>query len=242
MLRNCQKELTEFQNRYELGIRKMKNEHTQQLKELKLKFDSLELALADSKFQLKSSEIKHLDALNGQQTEVKFLQAERSRIQREKEILLEKIRNLEIKNDDLTSKLSKSGKEWMEKLQGYERLSLEQRERLLDFQQALEKSTVKENELINNLSSSNKKNEFYSSQLEAFQQEAHSRYETLGKTYKEKLNKLNESFNKALQKEKKKAEAYKQKALTVHEKNKILLGKGISDTNRRIVGNTLEIY
>ena len=99
----------------------------------------------------------------------------------------------------------------------------------------------KENTMNSDLNLSLEKNRSILTQLETFQKEAHSRYEELANTYRNKLLKYKEKSNKLLLKEKTKAEAYKQKALLIHEKNKALvaLRGGSSGTPRLLETNEI---
>ena len=240
MIKRLNKELSEIQKRYEISEKRVKVDFLLKIKDLKLKTDSLELALTDSKHHVISNKSKYEDDLKLKLKEIKCLESEVSRLQREKEVLLEKNRIIGFNEKEHNYHSSRLEKDLIKKLKVYENVEAEQKEKLSDMEHIIESYKNKENTMNSDLNLSLEKNRSILTQLETFQREAHSRYEELANTYRNKLLKYKEKSNKLLLKEKKKAEAYKQKALLIHEKNKALVAlRGSSGTSRLLETNEI---
>jgi hypothetical protein len=68
---------------------------------------------------------------------------------------------------------------------------------------------------------SHKEKEF-SMNLETMQRQAHSKYEELGKEFKDQLDQMKVQAQRAIIKERKRSETYKEKALEAHQRGKLL--------------------
>ena len=235
LLRKAHRDMAEQQARYEASEREYRRNTMVQVRDLQSRNQQLELDLADANVQAKSNEAKSIQTASTNAKNLEFIKSENARLQREKDILHEKVRNYETKFDEVDAKLKRSEKEWMKKVKDAEDASKNYKERLLEMQLNLEKTTSQSSELSANLLNATRKCDYYANQLESFQKEANSKYEQLGNTYKEQLNTMKSKLKKSIEKEKKKAEAYKEKAIMVHERNKALL----SSTKG---GKTVEMY
>ena len=235
MLRKAHRDMVEQQARFEASEREYRKTTIVQLRDLQSRNQMLELDLADAKVHCKSEESKHLQSSGANAKNLELMRSERARLQREKDVLHEKVRNYESKFEEVDTKLKRSEKDWMKKLKDTEDTVKDYKERLLEMQLTLEKKSSQSSELSADLLSVTRKCDYYANQLESFQKEANNKYEQLGNTYKEQLTTMKNKLKKSLEKEKKKSEAYKEKAIMVHEKNKALLSsvKG---------GKTVEMY
>ena len=225
-MRRMQRETHEIQTRFESSDRTLKAEFSLKLKEIRTKSDSLELEVSEARLQLKAGEAKSLQIQSQQLKDLNFVKSEKTRIQREKDILHERVRVVENRLGEASEKLSKVEREGLNKLQNAEDSSFSQRERLASLQLALEKSTMQVNQSAAEVLSLNKQLDLSSTQLEALQREANNRYEALGNSYREKLQDVKQKFKRSLEKEKKRSSAYRDKAIAVHERAKSMSAGG----------------
>ena len=223
MLRRAQREMHNIQTRYEASEKEHRRNFISQLRDLQSKNQALELELAESRLHQKAEEAKYFQTASLQSKNLEFNKSEKCRLQREKDVLHEKVRGLEVRLDEVSSKLKRSDRDWLQKLQVSEDVSRSHQERLLDIQLSLEKANSKISAFSTDLSEAARTSE----------------------AYKERLLQVELKMKKAVDKEKKKAEAYKEKALQAHEKNKALVARSFGSSGEKLGlegTGTIEIF
>lgn len=226
MIRKSQRETAEFQLRSERRENDLRKENNGQITDCKQQIHSLELEILDLKNQARSSQdnFNHMNSQN--ELELERLRNENARIVREKEMLLGKLRENEVRLENIRKKELETKKHLNEKLYTSQN----------DYSRAL--STIKSHvENVENLSG--KKEELdrqcrkaeercqlmqieHNQHTESMSKQAQAKFDALATSYKEKLISVQDKYRGAIEKERKKSEAYKGKAIEAHNMNKIL--------------------
>jgi len=222
--RRLQWDIQELHASSEASDRKLRAEQSQKVKEFKSKTDSLELELAETRLQLKTVEMRSLSSQDQHQKDLGVVKSEKSRIHKEKEIVEEKLRSTEFRLEDLSTKVNKSEKDWLAKLHSSEDVIRSLREHLDELQLSYERTTKQMNETTETMHAANSRAEAYLAQLDELKRESQGQHEVLARTFKDKLLQLKQTFKKSIDKEKKRSDGYKDKALIAHEKLKEILG------------------
>lgn len=242
-MRRLQWESQDMRTLFESNERKMRSELSQKLKEFKSKTDSLEIELAESNLRTKSVEMKVLQSQDQFHKDLGILKSDNFRLQKEKDLVNEKLRTVEIRLEETSKTFGKSEKEWLNKLHSSEDVINSQRERLSELQIALERTTKQMNETTETMHAANLRAETHSTQLDNLKREAKGKHDELSKTYKEKLSQLKQTFKQTIEKEKRRSEGYKDKALIAHEKLKEILGSsGAARISSEDFVETAEIF
>lgn len=228
-VRRLQREISDVQQRAESTENELRRAHLQQSQELRKKNNSLELELVDLKQLCREREEDALGLQEQLSIERDGLLSEASRLRREKEVMHIKMREneslaeaqrkkLHSTQSDLVTKVSLLERQLRDakanfsasevryegtyaKLQDLDR----ERRRLADLCTSLEARLVEEKKRRDNLH-------------KEFQQQL----EGLGPSFKERADEVQRQMKVAISKERKRADAYKLKALEAHSRVKSL--------------------
>lgn len=224
MLRKAHRETSEMQLRAESIQADLKRSSTSQTQEMRKKYAQVETELATARHALKVAETKSANQYDHERLELDGLQSELSRVKREKETLHIKIREMEGAIDtskreltshkhDLNGRVEvaqRSQREYastVKSLEGQLRAS-QQRGRQVD--QAL--AAAKDTNVQQELRLAEQSRAMDALKLE-FQKQSKATYERLMEDMKKKLR-------SSVTKERKRAEAYKEKAVEAHNRSK----------------------
>ena len=226
MIRRIQKEAGEMQLRAEVNEGEIRRAHLARLQEIKLKNDGLEVESAALKRDLQLSLIQRTEIQEKASKEMSLLRSEIARIKREKDVLLNRSMVVEQSLDAERRKLSSSKRLTSARAAMSNDLVLEMKMKIADLEKVVQDAREKEIKMSSDLRSAEEmlahKEKEFSLSMETMQREAHSRYEQLGKEYKEQLGSMKLLAQRAVHKERKRAEAYKEKALEAHQRGKLL--------------------
>ena len=226
MIRRIQKEAGEMQLRAEVNEGEIRRAHLARLQEIKLKNDGLEVESAALKRDLQLSLIQRTEIQEKASKEMSLLRSEIARIKREKDVLLNRSMVVEQSLDAERRKLSSSKRLTSARAAMSNDLVLEMKMKIADLEKVVQDAREKEIKMSSDLRSAEEmlahKEKEFSLSMETMQREAHSRYEQLGKEYKEQLGSMKLLAQRAVLKERKRAEAYKEKALEAHQRGKLL--------------------
>jgi chromosome segregation ATPase len=204
----------------------LRKEHLIKVNELTKKLSSVELQLAEERKASTQSEINSKQAHEELTAEVEVIKSELSRITREKEVLHEKVRDLEAKLEGEKRQVVSIRRESdtiMKNLQGTIK---ELKYKASDLQDKNSHSIKIEQELKDNLRAAHEK-------LSASEAESHRKIESLEKerqkdlddaarVYMEKIKELKENFKGELEKQKKRGDSYKKELEEMRKRGKIL--------------------
>lgn len=230
IVRQSQRETSEMQIRAQSVEGELRRAHHTQLQEARKKYASVENDLADTKTTLKAVESQLVENDKHFKFEIDSLKSEVSRYKREKDVLHAKLRELETILDSEKRKSSAVKYESESKSSSHEtRLreaktmiaSLESKlalalEREMETQAALrilkDKQTLNEYKLVEQAEHINALKREFKTQIE----------DEIAPAYKEKIEALKKKLKMELAREKKRAEAYKSKAIEAHNRGKSL--------------------
>jgi chromosome segregation ATPase len=229
LLRRLQRETSEIQLRAEAGECELRRMNQQQLQEVKKRLVNLEVEIADVKQNFRLREEEYQRTQEHLMNEKENLFAEINRIKREKDILLLKAREHDNDADSHRKKIFSIQQEYAGKLAGQDR-------QLRDQKMSLHTMETKLQSVTNKLMELERENHRLIDQKNAVEQrlmEETNREEQLRKEYQHQLQRLEPLFQERIEeiqrelranisKEKKRAEAYKVKALEAHQRVKVL--------------------
>ncbi len=231
ILRKAQREASEMQLRAESVEGELRRTHLLQLQDFRKRLSMQELQLAEAHSSLKLNETQANQLLSQSNFERDGLRSEVARLKREKDILQVNLRDLEALLDGERKKLSSVQQELGAKLSASEakarelevtsaaaeRKLRETSDRQLEAQSALllarESSTLLERRNMEQLA-----------QLEATKKEFQHQLDLLMPSYREKFENMQSTLKGDLAKERKRADAYKLKALEAHSRVKAVSG------------------
>lgn len=225
-LRRLQKEASDMQVRAETNEGELRRSHLARVQELKQRVDALEVDCSASKRDQQLGLIHKAELGDKFAKEGGMLRAELSRLKREKEVLLSRSTVVEQALDSERRKLSAAKRTAAAKAALSNDLTLEMRTKVAELEKRLQDSREREIKATADQRAtedllSHKEKEF-AANLDSMQREAHSRYEQLGREYKEQLDQVKASAQRAVAKERKRSEGYKEKALEAHQRGKLL--------------------
>jgi chromosome segregation ATPase len=223
--RRLQRDMTEVQLRTEGMMAEQRKTYHNQLLEARQRIDSLELNALESIEAKKLHDSQHAQALDQYQTETGGLRSDVTRLQREKEILHGQLRSVEQKyaSEKQRGVESKRAAEEIQRTLKIRMKTLEAErnavaKKLLHSQHQVE--DMQEN--LEKLKVSHEKS------LDSMQREDEQRYEELGKTYRHKLEDMKSKVKKAVHRERKRGDAYKDHALIAQRWEKALTGAALA--------------
>jgi len=219
IVRRYQRDTVDMQLRAESLITEQRRSHSQQILEARQRADALELEALELRESARATESHHSHTIDQHLAENDRLRSEVSRLQREKEILHTQLRDVEQKYTTEKQRI------------GDIRRAADEAQRLLKSKintleseiHTIEKKYVATREKLRSAEESREKLRIECErQVECVQQEGERRYEELGRTYRAKLEDMKNKVKKAVHKERKRGDAYKDHALTAHRKGKAL--------------------
>lgn len=211
-VRKMQREVADFQARVEKNDAEMKRGYESQLHDARQRYSTIELELLDARNELRQIADKSKESAEALTTELKRVSSERSRLGREKEVLHEKVRELERSLDSRRKSELNMQRVTAEKMRALAKETADRMGRV----ELLEKQL---RDMEQNMQSENEK---HAKLIAALQREAKQRYDALAANYREEYAQLEEKWMRKISKEKHRAEAYKSKALQCHSRNKAL--------------------
>lgn len=177
--------------------------------------------------QLKDTEIARVDEAMKAQDET--LTTEMSRVKRDKELLQQKVRELELLSDADKRKLSAIKQEYSSKLQVSETNHREALSKIasIEAQLVMNRNTCSELQHLLKVSRDDnqqleEKNKEIQSVTESLRKEFQSQIDLIAPAFTEKANKLKKKMQMIVSKEKKRGDAYKNKVVEEHNKLKLL--------------------
>jgi chromosome segregation ATPase len=222
-LRISQREATEMQLRAEGNEAELRRAHQTQLQEFRRRLAVLELQLAEATHTIKTNECHNSTNLDQAVLERDGAKSELSRVTREKDVLLTRLRELEglvvaekqrlstLQSESATKQasLEKKVHETLSASKALENQLVETRGQLSDTQGRISAARVVNEQL-------ERKCAQQTEQAEAMRREL----EKLTPAFRDQFESMRGSLKDALAKEKRRADAYKTKALEAHERAK----------------------
>ena len=225
MVRRSQRETAEMQLRAESLISEQRRSHAAQLLEARQRVDALEIEALEHREAHKQTESKHAQAIEQYVAESDRLRSEVSRLQREKEVLHNQLREAEQKCTTEKQRIAEIRRASDESI----RLLKVRISTLETEHHNMESKMTTSRELIRSVEESKKKMQAeFDRQMENIQLEGERRYEELGRIYRSKLEDMKAKVKKAVHRERKRGDAYKDHALTAHRKGKALTGAALA--------------
>ena len=226
LVRKTFKEATELQLRAEANEGEIRRGFLTKFNEIKQKNELLEIEVATIRKEFQLALIQRNEMQDKFTKEANILRSEISRITREKGAMLTRSTLVEQALDAERRKVSSNKRLSAARAAMSNDLVAEMKNKIADLEKKLQEAREKEIKTAANLTSaeemlSHKEKEHILS-METLHREAHSRYEQLGREYKEQLDALKTQSQRALSKERKRSEAYKEKALEAHQRGKLL--------------------
>ena len=223
--RRAQRDMAEIQLRAESMIAEQRKTYHAQLVEARQRIDTLELSALECIEAKKLSDSQHAQTLDQYQAESNSLRSDVSRLQREKEILHGQLRSLE-------QKFAAEKQRGVENSRAAEELQRSLKIRMKSFEaerNAVAKKLVKSQHALDDLQENMEKLKIsHEKTLETIQREDEQRYEELGKTYRHKLEDMKSKVKKAVHRERKRGDAYKDHALIAQKREKALTGAALA--------------
>ena len=226
LVRRTFKEATEMQLRAEANEGESRRNFLAKLAEIKQRNESLEIEAATIKKEFQLALLQRNEMQDKFAKEANILRSEISRIKREKEAMLTRGTLVEQALDAERRKVSSNKRLSAARAAMSNDLVVEMKSKIADLERKLQEAREREIRASADLKAaeellSHKEKEHMLS-IETLHREAHNRYEQLGKEYKEQLDILKSQSQKALIKERKRSEGYKEKALEAHQRGKLL--------------------
>eukprot|EP01038_Epipyxis_sp_PR26KG_P015030 gene15030-20226_t len=222
IIRKLQLDCMDLQSRFESNELEIRKKHTNQLHNHFKKISLLEIENNEYKNNLKMNEMNYQQIILSNQIEIDNLKSDNSRLKREKEIIYIKNREIELMNEN-NKNILKSNKHdilllqttYESKIKEYKSI-LQNVENNISFYKQKEVEIMNENKiLIESKNNNEKKNNELVHFIEELRREFH-------KQMNEKIESINKQSKKLIQKEKKRGDAYKEKALQAHSREKSL--------------------
>lgn len=220
-IKRLQRQSSDLQTRYETNEREIRRLHQQQVQELQKRYVVIEGDLAAARKELSSIQQQNNLQDEKKSTDIELYKSEVSRIKREKEVLHERLREMERKLQRISSLESQIGENKIRESSQQKELA-QCRNTIRDMERNYESLSLKYDSL-------QREHQIF---VETVQQETKRRIETIHQNVKSKFidmkTKLKDkseecmTAKKELNKEKKRSELYKEKALQAHRQQKLL--------------------
>lgn len=228
-LRQIQREASEVQMRAEGMERELRRSHLLQLQEVRKKAAIAEMELADATQNARSLQ----DQLLSQQEQLSFdkesLISEVSRIRKEKEILLTKLREADNNNEMLRKKQLASQQEESSKVAAAEKKARDAIARAVQLENSVTTLTTKNgdverdrNQIRDRYDQLEHRYNQLLLQVDTMKADFLNHLRSVAPDVKERIDAMQSKMKSALAKERKRAEAYKAKALEAHYQIKAL--------------------
>lgn len=225
VVRRCQRDMAEVQLRAESLLAEQRKTYHHQLLEARQRIDTLELSTLEAAEEKKLHDSQHAQAVDQYHTESSALRSDVSRLQREKEILHGQLRSVE-------QKLASEKQRGVESKRTSEEIqrTLKTRMKTLEAERnAVSKKLLHAQHSVEDLNTQMEQLKVsHEKHLESVQREDEQRYEELGKAYRHKLEDMKGKVKKAVHRERKRGDAYKDHALIAQKREKALTGAALA--------------
>eukprot|EP00596_Hydrurales_sp_CCMP1899_P010018 CAMPEP_0119034002 /NCGR_PEP_ID=MMETSP1177-20130426/1063_1 /TAXON_ID=2985 /ORGANISM="Ochromonas sp, Strain CCMP1899" /LENGTH=574 /DNA_ID=CAMNT_0006991171 /DNA_START=128 /DNA_END=1852 /DNA_ORIENTATION=+ len=229
LLRRAQRMTTEIQLRNESIESEMRKSFQTRAEDLSKRLSVVEIELAEEKSSKKVNEYQSKQVVDELGVELEVQRSEGARLQREKEIIHQKLRDLEMRGTEDKKASSITRKENIICIGNMDKIVKESKIRINELEAKVfkAKSADLENQYLSQSLQGNistLKSE-QSALIEIMRSEMKIKLNDMEKLYIEKLEKIKENTREALDKERKRAEGYKSKAIDAQKR-----GKALSET------------
>jgi hypothetical protein len=232
IVRKAQREASDMQVRAESVVAELRRTHSLQMQELKKRLGVTEVDFADARNSAKLLETQLMQSTEQFNFEKDSLRSEVSRVKREKDILLSKLREMELVSDADKRALSTLKQDTVAK----QSINESKLKEVRNVNASLEvKLTVAHDRIFTLQTSQQTFKESYTKleqriveQLavnEAMKREFQHQLDIITPSVNERLESLKQKSKSAVAKEKRRSEAYKVKALEAHSRVKSLLSQ-----------------
>ena len=225
MSRRCQRDMAEIQLRAEGLLAEQRKTYHHQLLDARQRIDTLELSTLEAGEAKKLHDSQQTQVLDQYQTEASSLRSDVTRLQREKEILHGQLRSVEQKyaSEKQRGVESKRSSEELQRTLKVRMKTLEAErnavaKKLLTSQHSIQDMQTQQEQMQRT----------HEKHLDTVQREDEQRFEELGKTYRHKLEDMKGKVKKAVHRERKRGDAYKDHALIAQKREKALTGAALA--------------
>jgi chromosome segregation ATPase len=230
-LRRLQREITDLQIRTENSDNEIRRSYNAQIQELRKKYSTIEIECLEAKQNTRLLD-EQISILQEQSVlEKDSLHSEISRIKKEKEILLSKIRELDNNLENSRKKFLSVQTDHFNKNNYLEKkirdlnatvINLENKnEALINRNNDIEKDKMNLQESLHKMEKTNKE---LNNRVENVRKDFQSELESLQPAFQRRAEELKNELKNSLAKERKRADAYKTKALEANAKIQSLVG------------------
>lgn len=226
-VRRLQREGNDAAVRAESSEAELRRSHQLQLQDARRKHTAVEVELAEANATLKTTSAEALQAAESNKHEIECLRSEVSKLKRDKDMIQHKTRELELTADADKRKLHVTQQEYTSKLRILESQVREAESKSSASESKLAASREQLFELTSAYQSTKDTNMRLEQRLQeqtqvadAMKREFQAQVESLGPSFQHQAEALKKKLRVALSKEKKRAAAYKNKALEAHTRAK----------------------
>lgn len=219
-LRKAMRDISGIQSRAEASESSLRRAHAASSSALKKRLGGLEIELADCTARYHSLQADHSRAFEETEATISAQKADSARLKREKEILHDKVRELEHQVDTERRKNTGLRRDLVARKESAEADMSEEKARLNAAEEELSPLRTKLIEVTAKCSMLEGKYREASAANAALQEDAKSKLTTLQAAYKDRLDSLKSKLKVNVIKERKRGDAYKEKALEAHSRNK----------------------
>ncbi len=237
ILRKAQRDATDMQLRAESMEGELRRTHQLQLQEFRKKLSALEIQLADAHNSLKMNETHASQITDQGAFERDGLRSELSRVRREKEIVQSKMREMEAAAEGERSKQVALQHESASRLGAAESKVRELEGSIASLERRLRESGERQQESQTALLSAKetgvqleRRNLEQTALIEAMKREFQTQLDVLMPSYKERFESMQRKLGGEVAREKKRADAYKSKALEAHSRVKAISGSQLGNS------------
>ena len=226
LIRRAQRETSEMQVRAEGLESEMRRVHAGQIQECRKRCASVEVELADTLSKCRAYDSQKQQLVEMTAAEIDTLKSEVARVKREKDVLHDRVREFEHSSEAERRKTQSIRRDLSSKVETVDTALKEITSRANSLETQLVASKSRETDLQSATISAQVESERRTVEqallIEAIQKEAHFRLDSLKTDFKERLDSVKQKLKAALLKEKKRADAYKEKALEAHSRVKAM--------------------
>jgi chromosome segregation ATPase len=226
LLRRAQRELTDMQTKFEVISGEQRRSSTQQTQELSARIQSLTKELEESQRLQNAKEFKQHQAYETLSVELESVRAELLPLRKEKDLLHTRILDLENSLEAERKQIAQSRRDASSATYNLQQNLNEANEKLRNVESQLSRLRQSEAEKakeVDVLKAQLERAATESSRLIAqSQREAREKVSGVEAKYLQKADEIKHNFNSLLLKEKKKSQAYKEKALDAHRREKLI--------------------
>jgi len=219
-LRKAMRDISEIQSRAEGSEGALRRAHASSTMALKKRLGNLEVELADCTSRYHSLQADHSRAFEENEAAGNALKADAARLKREKETLHDKVRELEHQVDTERRKNTGLRRDLVARKEATEAETAEEKARLHAAEEELAPLRTKLIEVTAKCSLLEGKYREANAANAALQEDAKSKFATLQAAFKDRLDMVKSKLKVSVIKERKRGDAYKEKALEAHNRNR----------------------